>query len=94
MLWGDPDVVTDRLSGVRQLSFERGTTIFPILSSNHYWKFMSTKYGPLIKAIEVLNSLTDPREPESLRSDFIKTIDPYIIDNGLRLGYLLTVAVK
>lgn len=94
ILWGNPDVVRERLSGVSEVSFERGTTIFPILSSNHFWKFMSTKYGPLIKAIEVVNSLSDPREPESLRVDFLKALDPYIVDNGLRLGYLLTVAIK
>ena len=94
ILWGNPDVVRERLSKVKELSFERGTTIFPILSSNHFWKFMSTKYGPLIKAIEVVNSLGDPNEPESLRADFIKALDPYIINNGLNLGYLLTVAIK
>ena len=94
ILWGNPDVVSERLAGVKELSFERGTTIFPILSSNHFWKFMSTKYGPLIKAIEVINSLDNPNEPESLRADFVKALDPYIDDNGLRLGYLLTLASK
>ncbi len=55
---------------------------------------MSKKYGPLIKSIEVLKNLGDPNEPESLRDDFLKGIDPYVIDNGIRLGYLLTIARK
>jgi hypothetical protein len=55
---------------------------------------MSKKYGPLIKSIEVLENLNDPNEPESLRIDFLKAIDPYFVDNGIRLGYLLTIATK
>ena len=55
---------------------------------------MSKKYGQLIKSIKVLESLNDPNEPESLRDDFLKAVEPYFVDNGIRLGYLLTVATK
>lgn len=85
ILCGDPDVVRKHLSGVSELYFERGTTIFPVLSPNHFWEFRSTKYGHLIKAIEVVNSLGSPTEPESLRNDFLKALGPYVVDNGLRL---------
>lgn len=94
ILWGNPEVVRERLSGVSELYFERGTVTFPILSPNHFWEFMSKKYGPLINAIEVVNSLGVPSEPESLRNDFLKALGPYVVDGGLRLGYLLTVAIK
>jgi SAM-dependent methyltransferase len=94
ILWGIPEVVEKRLSGISQIYFERGTVTFPILSPNHFWEFMSKKYGPLIKSIKVLESLHDPNEPESLRNDFLKVIDPYFDDNGIRLGYLLTIARK
>jgi SAM-dependent methyltransferase len=94
ILWGNPEIVRERLSGVSEIYFERGTSIYPILSPNHFWFFMSTKYGPLIKAIEVVNSLDNPSEPESLRNDFLNALSSYVVDNGLRLGYLLTVATK
>jgi hypothetical protein len=55
---------------------------------------MSKKYGPLIKSIKVLENTGDPNEPESLRNDFLKSIDPFVVDNGIRLGYLLTITVK
>jgi SAM-dependent methyltransferase len=94
ILWGNPDVVEKRLNGISQIYFERGTVTFPILSPNHFWEFMSNKYGPLIKSIKVLESLDNSNEPESLRADFLKAIGPYFVDNGIRLGYLLTVARK
>ncbi len=36
ILWGNPEVVRERLSGVSELYFERGTVTFPILSPNHF----------------------------------------------------------
>lgn len=94
ILWGSPDVVQERLSGVSELYFDRGSLIFSVLSPNHFWDRMSTRYGPLIKAIKVLDNLGDPSKVESLRNDFLKAIDPYVVDNGIRLGYLLTIARK
>lgn len=94
ILWGSPDVVQERLSGVSELYFDRGSLIFSVLSPNHFWDRMSTRYGPLIKAIKVLDNLGDPSKVESLRNDFLKAMDPYVVDNGIRLGYLLTIARK
>ncbi|WP_161486472.1 class I SAM-dependent methyltransferase [Candidatus Nitrosocosmicus hydrocola] len=94
ILWGVTETIEKRLSGISQFYFERGIVTFPILSRNHFWEHMSKKYGPLIKSIEVLENLNDPNEPESLRIDFLKAIDPYFVDNGIRLGYLLTIATK
>jgi hypothetical protein len=53
---------------------------------------MSTKYGPLIKVLEILKD--SENQPELLRADFLKAIDPYVVENGLRLGYVLTVGKK
>jgi hypothetical protein len=55
---------------------------------------MSTRYGPLVKTIRVLNNIGNPSKVDSLRNDFLRAIDPYIVDNGIRLGYLLTLAIK
>lgn len=55
---------------------------------------MITKYGPLIKVIKLLNSHDNIDEIKSLRDDFLNMIEPYIFDNAIRLGYLLTIAKK
>ncbi|MDN5868540.1 MAG: hypothetical protein L0H55_14240 [Candidatus Nitrosocosmicus sp.] len=66
----------------------------PILSPNHFWEFMSTKYGPLINTIQILKNHGDSIEIDSLRDDFLKVIDPYVFDNRIELGYLLTIAKR
>jgi hypothetical protein len=58
---------------------------------------MSTKYGPLIKVVQQLDNHdnnTTVGGSKSLRDDFLNVIDPYFFDNGVRLGYLLTIAKK
>ena len=92
ILWGVPEVIEKRLNEVSKVHFERGTALFPILSPNHFWEFMSTKYGPLINTIQILKNRGDSIEINSLRDDFLKAIDPYVFDNSIGLGYLLTLA--
>ena len=94
ILWGVPEVIEKRLNEVTKVHFERGTAFFPILSPNHFWEFMSTKYGPLINTIQILKNRGDPIEIDSLRDDFLKVIDPYVYDNSIGLGYLLTIAKR
>lgn len=94
LLWGIPEVVEKRLSDVSEIYFERGTSKFPILSPNHFWQHMSTKYGPLMKVIQTLKVYDNVSEPQSLKNDFLKSIEPYFEDGYIRLGYLLTVARK
>ena len=95
ILWGVPEVIEKRLNEVTKVHFERGTALFPILSPNHFWEFMSTKYGPLINTIQILkNRGGNSIETESLRDDFLKAIDPYVFDNSIGLGYLLTIAKR
>jgi hypothetical protein len=55
---------------------------------------MSTKYGPLIKVIQQLNNQDNNNRTQSLQDDFLNVIDPYFFDNGIRLGYLLTIAKR
>jgi len=95
LLWGVPEVVEKRLNEVTKVHFERGTALFPILSPNHFWEFMSTKYGPLINTIQIImDRYGDSTGSDSLRDDFLKAIDPYFFENGIELGYLLTIAKK
>ena len=93
MEWGIPDVVRKRLSGVNEIYFERGTVNVPILSANHYWIHFSTKYGPLLQAIRVVKEQGEEKV-ELLRKDFLNAIKPYIYENELRVGYLLTIGIK
>ena len=94
ILWGVPEVIEKRLNEVTKVQFERGTVLFPILSPNHFWEFMSTKYGPLINTIQILKKRGGSYETDSLRDDFLKAIDPYVFDNSIGLGYLLTIAKR
>jgi len=94
ILWGVPEVIEKRLNEVSKVHFERGTALFPILSPNHFWEFMSTKYGPLINTIQILNNRGDSSETDLLRDDFLKAIGPYVFDNSIGLGYLLTIAKR
>ena len=94
ILWGVPEVIEKRLNEVTKMHFERGTALFPILSPNHFWEFMSTKYGPLINTIQILKNRDDSNEANSLRDDFLNAIAPYFFDNSIGLGYLLTIAKR
>ena len=94
ILWGVPEVIEKRLNEVAKVHFERGTALFPILSPNHFWEFMSTKYGPLINTIQILKNRGDSIETHLLRDDFLNAIDPYVFDNSIGLGYLLTIAKR
>jgi SAM-dependent methyltransferase len=94
MQWGFPEVIQKRLgsnNNVQNIHFERGVVKIPLLSPNHYWKMASTKMGPIIKTIQTLK---DPQKIESMKKDILHAIAPYILDNVLRLDYLITRAIK
>jgi SAM-dependent methyltransferase len=91
MQWGIPEVVRERLgNGVKDLHFERGVVNVPLLSTNHFWQLFSTKYGPMIRAIQAIESA----KVEALRHDLIQAIAPYFYENVLKWDYLLTIATR
>ncbi|MGD9673742.1 MAG: class I SAM-dependent methyltransferase [Candidatus Nitrosocosmicus sp.] len=92
--WGNPDRVKELLSGVKELSFERDTINYPILSPNHYWHEMITKSGSMIQLIQSFKRENNDEKIEILRKEYLNTVEPYIVDNVVRLGYLLVVAAK
>jgi hypothetical protein len=84
------------LAAMLDVHFERGVVSIPVLSPNHYWRIVSTKFGPLMQAIQTLK---DTRKVESLKKDVLQAIAPpaiapYTNDNMLRLDYFVTVAIK
>ncbi|WP_276256328.1 class I SAM-dependent methyltransferase [Halomontanus rarus] len=91
-LWGDPDVVGNRLGDdVDELVFETGTVLMPVLSPAHYWEAAVTQSGMFIVALENINE--DDRM--GLREEMIKTIEQYFDEslNGVPMEYRLTKAV-
>lgn len=91
VLWGDPDVVEDRLADVDELRFETGTVLVPVLSPAHYWEAAIIQSGPFIVALD--NVVADERP--ALREEMIETITPYFDDskNAVTMDYRLTTAV-
>ena len=82
------------MPGIDTIFFDRGTINIPILSPNHYWQDTITKAGFMIQVIAALEKEEDEVKIEFFRKDYIKTLEQYISDNELRLGYLITVAKK
>jgi SAM-dependent methyltransferase len=94
MQWGVPSKIKELLYDVNNMIFERDTIEYPILSPNHYWEEMSTKSGSMIQLIRALVKENKLEEIELIRKDYLKTLEPYMHDNIVRLGYLLTIATK
>ena len=91
--WGIPEIIEKRLGNmVKNIHFERGVLNIPLLSPNHYWQTLSTKFGPIMDVIQTIS--TESKRIDSLRKDFIDSIIPFIHENVLKLDYLITVATK
>jgi SAM-dependent methyltransferase len=93
-LWGDPNVVRDRLGDrVRDLRFDRETMVVPALSVQHQRENLERSAGPVIKLVEML-SASDPAALDSYRRECETIIGEYLADNTMRQGYLMTRAIK
>ena len=93
-LWGDPKVVRERLGArVRDLTFDRGTMLVPVLSLNHQRELFERTAGPLIKLVELLSG-SDPAKLATLREEVQAVSAQYYADNVLRQDYLMTRAIK
>lgn len=93
-LWGDPNVVRERLgSRVRDLTFTRDTLFFAALSPQHYRHFMEKNFGPATKLLGMLDA-SAPDKAAALRREMEELAALYFEDNRMRQDYLLTRAVK
>jgi SAM-dependent methyltransferase len=93
-LWGDPDVVRERLgAAVKDLRFDRATMRTPALSLQHNRMAMEKTAGPVIKLVESLTA-TDPAKLETFRREYEATVADYFGDNVVRQDYLITRATK
>ena len=93
-LWGDPNVVRERLGdAVKDLLFDRATMRVPALSLQHNRAATEKTAGPILKLVESLTA-TDPARLEIYRREFEATVADYFEDNVVRQDYLLTRATK
>jgi SAM-dependent methyltransferase len=92
-LWGDPNVVRERLGKfVSQLKFARDTLPAPTLSPQHFRIFQEATIGPLANVVAALHG--DPAKLAQLRTDFESmTVDSFE-DNAVHMPFLMTRATK
>jgi SAM-dependent methyltransferase len=93
-LWGDPNIVHERLGdAVTDIVFDRGTMLVPALSPQHARATMERTAGPVRKIVEALTT-TEPARLEEFRREFETHVGTYLEDNVIRQDYLLTRATK
>lgn len=93
-LWGDPNVIRERLGNdVRDLTFDSATMLVPVLSLDHQRELFEKTAGPVRKLADML-SATDPARLEQYRAEVRAISAAYYADNVVRQGYLMTRAVK
>lgn len=94
VLWGDPNVVRQRLGdAVKDVLFDRQCMLAPALSPQHFRANIERTAGPMIKLIETL-SATAPDRLRAFRQEFDTVVARYLYENVLRQDYLLTRATK
>jgi SAM-dependent methyltransferase len=94
ILWGDPNVVRERLGdAVRDLVFDRASTLVPALSPQHFRTRLEGAAGPIIKMIATL-SANDPERLRAFRQEFDEIVSEFYEDNVVRQDYLMTLARK
>jgi SAM-dependent methyltransferase len=92
-LWGDPDVVRERLGAqVRDLRFERDTLLAPTLSPQHTRNRQERTLGPLMKLIDQLKG--DAGKLAKLRADLEALIGEVFAENAVHMHYIMTRATK
>ena len=92
-LWGDPNVVRERLgSAVKDLRFDRACMTVPALSPEHH-RATTERTGPMRKLVETLSD-SDPARLDEFRREYQSLVSEYIHDNVVRQDYLMTRATK
>lgn len=93
-LWGDPNIIRERLGAkVQDIVFDRGRMIVPALSVQHHNAHIERTAGPILKVVEML-SATDPAQLAEFRREADAMVTEYFEDNIVRQDYLMTRATK
>jgi len=94
VLWGDPNIVRERLgTSVTDLAFDRGRIHVSSLSPQHFRAHVERNAGPIIKLVETL-SANAPEELETFRQQFDAIVARFFRDNIVQQDYLLSRAAK
>jgi len=92
-LWGDPNVIRERLgAAVKDLKFARDTLVAPALSLAHFRTAQERTIGPLTKLVASLQN--DPAKLKQLRSEFDALAGDIFDENTIRMPFLMTRATK
>jgi SAM-dependent methyltransferase len=92
-LWGDPNVVRERLGAVvTDLAFARDTLVAPALSLQHFRVAQEATIGPLTKLVASLQH--DAGKLAQLRAEFETMAADVFGDNTIRMPFLMTRATK
>ena len=92
-LWGDPNVVRERLGAmVANLDFARDTLVAPALSLQHFRAAQEATIGPLTKLIASLAN--DPGKLAQVRAEFDGLAADIFEDNTVRMPFLMSRATK
>ena len=92
-LWGDPNVVRERLGDkVTDLAFEREAMYIPALSPQHVRNSFESTAAPVVKLVQALKD--DAARLSQFRSDLEALISAFTKNNLLRQQYLMTRATK
>jgi len=93
-LWGDPNVVRERLgAAVKDLTFDRDCMRAQFLSPQHMRIWGEQTLGPMVKLTEALQA-SAPDKLAMLRRETEELMAQYFEDNHLRQDYLITRATK
>jgi SAM-dependent methyltransferase len=92
-LWGDPNVVRERLgAAVTDVKFAQDTLVAPALSLAHFRAAQEATIGPLTKLVESLKG--DAEKLAKLRAEFDALAADIFEENTIRMPYLMTRATK
>jgi hypothetical protein len=93
-LWGDPNVVRERLgAAVRDIVFDGATMTVPALSPQHFREEIERTAGPVRKLVESL-AASDPARLAEFRRQYDALTIRYFAENCVGQGYLMTRAVR
>ena len=93
-LWGDPNIVRQRLgAAVKGIVFDRATMLVSALSPQHHRAVTERTAGPMVKLVESLTA-SDPAKLAAFRREYDALASEYFEDNILRQDYLITRATK
>ncbi len=93
-LWGDPNIVRQRLgSAVKNILFDRATMLVPALSPSHHRRASEKSAGSMVRLVAELEA-SNPAKLEQFRREYDALAGEYFDDNLLRQDFLITRATK